>query len=125
MFDKYFKRIFKTVTGVRIAIAIKRPYDWVSLKLRGETILSQSYHFVNHGAIVKVKDINGNILNPDGYTIFSQVWTQSMKDDIEKWSNIDVVAELEAVLVNEINEKIHKDTVDKVFKLGDKKNEND
>ena len=107
--DKYFKRRFKTVTGVKIAIAIKGPYDRIRLKRKGEVIIGQSYHFVNHGAVEKIKDANGKVLNPDGYTIFTQIFTQSMKEDIEKFSSIDVVAELESVLVNDLSKNIKDD----------------
>ena len=125
LLDKYFKRRFKTRTGVKIAIALKRPYDWIRLKSKGEKIIRQSYHFVNHGAIVKIKDAHGNILNPDGYTIFNHVWTQSMKDDIEAMHKRDIISELESVLVNELSEEVEKGFVDKIFKLGDKKEEDD
>lgn len=40
---KYFSREFKTLRGVKIAIFFKRPYDWVRLKWKGNTILSQDY----------------------------------------------------------------------------------
>jgi hypothetical protein len=99
MIDKYFKKRFKTSSGVKLAIAIKRPYDWIRLKLRGEKILSQRYTFLNHGSIVKIKDSNGNILNPDGYTITNIIWTQSMIDDINEMQSLDAVAKIESELI--------------------------
>lgn len=33
MISKHFNRRFKTLWGVNLAIAIKRPYDWVRLMM--------------------------------------------------------------------------------------------
>ena len=65
------------------------------------------------------------VLNPDGYTIWTQVLTQSAVDDIEEHWKRDVVAELEAALVNELSEEVDKSVIEKVFKLGDKREEDD
>ena len=51
--------------------------------------------------------------------------TQSMKDDIEKLSSLDVIAELEAAMVNEMPKEINRGIIDKVFKLNDKNKEDE
>lgn len=103
MINKYFNRRFKTLKGIKLAISIKRPYDWVRLKLRGEKILSQRYCIFNHSMVAKIEDGRGNILNPDGYTIMNIIWTQSLIDDIKKIKTMDEIElELEE-LIKDIN----------------------
>jgi len=101
MIDKYFKRKFKTVAGIRFAIFLKRPYDWVRLKLKGEKILSHKYHIYNYSSIVPITNMNGDVINSPGYTIWNMIWTQSMVDDLMKIGQTDVVSDLENILENE------------------------
>jgi hypothetical protein len=103
MIDKYFKRRFKTLWGVKLAIAIKRPYDLIRLKLGGEKILSQGYCFFNHGSVEKIKDVNGRVLNPDGYAITNIIWTQSMVDDMNEMQSMDAVAKIELELIEKFS----------------------
>ena len=87
----YFRRRFKTLTGVKIAIFLKRPYDFIRLKLRGEKILSQSY----------------TLLNLKGYTITNLIVTQAMIDDVTKSYGMDFNAELEEALKLELKTNDH------------------
>jgi len=108
MINKYFKRRFKTIAGIKLAIFLKRPYDWVRLNLRGEKILRHEYHIYNkHSFVGKVTNSNGDDINPPGYTIWNMIWTQNMIDDLKEIGQPDIVAELEEVLKKELEKDKH------------------
>jgi hypothetical protein len=71
---RYFKRKFKTTQGVRLAIFLKRPYDWVRLKLEGQSILSHKYSY----SLIGFGEYQGR------YKIVNLIITQEMIDDIKK-----------------------------------------
>ena len=83
--DKYFKRRFQTLTGVKIAIFFKRIYDWFRLTRDGEKILSQGYS-ISLG------------LDGDYYHIVNIIITANMLKDINELSKVDAVRELEVAL---------------------------
>jgi len=97
--SKYFKRNFKTIAGIRLALLLKRPYDWVRLNLDGEKILRQEYHIYNRGCVIPITDGSGK------YKIWNMIWTQNMIDDLKEIGQPDVVADLEEMLVKELEKK--------------------
>ena len=94
MIDKYFNKRFKTLRGVRIAIFLKRIYDWFRLTRNGEKILSQQYH------------ITGNLLGDgeDYYKISNLIVTANMLAELEENYKGDPISDLEEALHNEMNE---------------------
>ncbi len=93
--EKYFNRRFKTLRGVKIAIFIKRIYDWFRLTRDGEKILSQQY------------GISGNVYNnKQDYTIMNLIMTANMIYDISQYVAKDITSEMEEQLVKEIETQI-------------------
>ncbi|HSG31094.1 MAG TPA: hypothetical protein VLB82_06055 [Thermodesulfobacteriota bacterium] len=92
MLEKYFNRKFKTLRGVKFAMFLKRPYDWIKLKLRGEKIIQQNYA------------IDGTSINfgKSYYRIMNLILTESMKTDFAKEFKRDITAEIEKHLVEEL-----------------------
>ena len=93
MINKYFTRKFNTRRGVKFAILLKRPYDWIRIHISGDIILKQAY------------GINYTIGGPKSYySIINLIWTKNMLRDLNNFVQEDINATLENVLVNELKE---------------------
>ena len=79
----YFSRNFKTIKGVKFAIFLKKPYDWVRLTLKGQTILSQKYG-VESCFLIRLGGEEKQEKGKHYYRIMNMIWTQEMLDDLNQ-----------------------------------------